>query len=948
MKSSRRNFLLTAVTAPWVARLNPGCIGNEWATAAVLPGGQMQFENPQLLRYDSKCFTFSGTDTLIMSGAFHYTRCPKSLWRDRLQKFKEAGFNTIESYVFWNYHEPQEGKVDLAEFEDFVKLVHQMGFMMIVRPGPYVCAEWQRGGYPDWVAAKRFPLRSNDPQSLRTSQHWFSEVLPVIMRNQLMVGGPIILVQVENEYDYWDSVSDADKRAYVGALAQMVWNAGITVPVFTCWTSQARQNNYPDMARIMDTCNFYPRWNIAKELPPALEKLRKEEPASPLMITELQGGWFSEFGGKLSVDQDGVDAVQVSTLTKTALELGVTSFSYYMGFGGTNFDWAAKNLTTTYDYAAPISEPGGLAAKYYAVRGIGQSLRAFGTVLTRAVALPGAESTNSSVSVSERTNGPSGVLFVRENANAPQRFKMTFTDPHSPSKRVISAPRQGELELGPREMKMLPVQITFNGGRLCYSTGEVLTHGVNLDRDFLMLYDVPGRVLEMGLATTDEPKTEGDTLYRYWDPEYETSVLGIQVGAAEKLLRHNERLQIFILPREKALRTFFWEFPPQIVPGSEETKPVMAPVITDAYALGESGTVKSRAWVDLDFLPGQHDVTVMLPPLPTKCRVDNILTDFKYDREWHLARFHVTTPALPFQPIHVNGGEAWVEKFDLAAGEWQKGALQALEDLGAVPYGYVKYRAEFTLNGEPRMFISARADDAKKVFLNGKLVAEASKTDKLVDFPLAKYAQPGANVLEICCEVFGAPNGDVTLGELKGLESVAIGTDLASAKTLDSLQVQRYSVPMRGREINPAALPAPVVEDKHHKKSAESEPQLVPWAPASFLAAEASQPVVPAFTWCHTKINLPPAEEGWKVPLRLSFDADCDALIYLNGKFVGRYVTVGPQKEFYLPEPYLAATGENNLIFVLAYTDQSRHLQALQVEAYSEFSVHRTRVEIEW
>ena len=117
------------------------------------------------------------------------------------------------------------------------------------------------------------------------------------------------------------------------------------------------------------------------------EKLRREEPASPLAITELQGGWFSEFGGLLSVKQDGVDAAQINMLTKTALELGVTSFNYYMGFGGTNFDWAAKKLTTTYDYAAPIREPGGLWDKYYAVRGIGQSLRAFGSVLTRAVAL---------------------------------------------------------------------------------------------------------------------------------------------------------------------------------------------------------------------------------------------------------------------------------------------------------------------------------------------------------------------------------------------------------------------------------------------------------------------------------------------------------------------------------------------------------------------------------
>jgi hypothetical protein len=927
MKSSRRNFLLTAVTAPLAARLDPWGQGRFEVLAAVLPAGQMQFENPQVIRYDAKCFTINGKDTLVVSGAFHYPRCPKALWRDRLQKFKVAGFNTIETYAFWNYHEPQEGKVDLSEFGEFVKLVHEMGFMMIARPGPYVCAEWERGGFPSWVAAKRFPLRTPDPESLRTSQHWYSEVLPIIQQHQVTVGGPIIMVQVENEYDFSEPMPDAAKREYVRALAKMVWNAGINVPVITCWTRQARENSDPDMARIMDTCNFYPRWKIVAELTHQLEKLRREEPASPLAITELQGGWFSEFGGVLSVNQDGVDAAQVNMLTKTALELGVTYFNYYMGFGGTNFDWAAKKLTTTYDYAAPIREPGGLWDKYYAVRGIGQSLRVLGSVLTRAAALPGVQCTNANVSVSERTNGPSGVLFVRENANAPQRYKMTFIDSHSPSKRFIFAPRQSELELAPREMKMLPVQIPISGGRLCYSTGEMLTHGVNLDRDFLILYDVPGRILEMGLATADEPRLEGDTAYRYWDPEFETSVLAVQVGATEKMLLYKDHLQVFVVPRDKALRTFLWEFPPKVVPGSEETKTVVAPILTDAYSLVASGTVKSRAWVDLEFLPGQHDVAVMLPPLPVKCRLDGLLTNFQYDRPWHLARVHVTTPVLPFEPVNLSEGDACVEKFDPATGEWLTGPPHALEDLGPVPYGYAKYSTPFTFNGEPRMFISTRADDAKKVFVNGKFVVEASNRETLIDFPLAKYAQPGANLVEISYELFGAPNFGEKLGELKGLESAGIGADFASAKGLESWKTQRYSVLMRGREMNPAAGA---------------------WTPASFLGGGGNEPPVPAFTWCRAKFTLPTPDEAWKIPWKLTFDADCDALIFLNGKFVGRYVTIGPQRDFYLPEPYLSPLGENNLTFLLAYSNQTHHLRKLQVAPYAEFSVRRTRVEFEW
>jgi len=135
---------------------------------------------------------------------------------------------------FWSYHEAEKAKSNLRDFEDFIKLVRDIGFYMIVRPGPYVCAAWERGGFPDWDAAMRFPLRSNHPESIKTSQHWYDQVLPVIQRHQITVGGPIIMVQVENEYDGGLPLPDTDKREYIRALANMVRGAGISVPVITC------------------------------------------------------------------------------------------------------------------------------------------------------------------------------------------------------------------------------------------------------------------------------------------------------------------------------------------------------------------------------------------------------------------------------------------------------------------------------------------------------------------------------------------------------------------------------------------------------------------------------------------------------------------------------------------------------------------------------------------
>ena len=926
MNSSRRKFLQGALAAPLMARLGDGLLTQ---TLLASPD-QMVFAKPDIIRYDSECFTIRGKDTFIYGAVFHYTRCPQEQWRDRLAKLKAAGFNTIECYAFWNYHEPVEGQVNLTEYEDYIKLVHQMGFYMIARPGPYICAEWHRGGFPDWVAAMRFPLRTDNPESVKTSKHWYDLVLPVIRRHQITHGGPIILMQIENEYDSSVPMPEPGKIAYIEALAKMAWAEGIGVPLITCKTKESRDNYLPVMAKIMDTYNFYPFWDVVKGVVPKLRKLREQEPDCPLAVTELQGGWFSQFGGKLSVDQKGIGPEQLDTLTKTVLEQGVVSFNYYMGGGGTNFDWAGKNMTTTYDYAAPLREPGGTWEKYYRARGIGRLLYHYGGLLTRAHALKGgAESTNPSVSVTERVNDHSGVIFVRENADANQRYTMRFRDPASPEHRWISVPRQGKLGLGPREMKMLPVQVPISGGRLRYTTAEVLDYGQNADRDFLILYDVPGRVAELALEAAAKPRTEGDTAYQFWDSDHKSVVIGIKFEDTRKLLLVNGHLEIILLPRDRALRTWVAQFPSNAVPESKQDEPFAVPLIADTYLLAGSGSRAKRMWVDLEFLPGEHELAMLLPRKPFECLVDGAPADPSYDESHRMASLHLTTPALPYKEVPLSGGESWVERFNPESGQWKPSTLQPLEDEGPDPYGYVKYMSQFTHGHEQKMFIDAFTDDGKKVFVNGKCVAEASTTGRKVEFELAKYAKPGTNTLQIAYESFGALNGRKEMGDLKGIRFVGIGSDAQSSARVGSWQIQQFPAPMRGRKLN---------------REFES-PSL---RKASFRAAGLSGELIPAFTWCRSEFVLPTVAAAWAVPWKLTFEAERDALIFLNGKFIGRYVTVGPQTEFYLPDAYLESAGKKNLLtFVLAYTDRPERIRRLEVGPYHEFSARRTRVEFE-
>jgi Glycosyl hydrolases family 35 len=403
------------------------------------------FSHPDRIRYDEQCLTIDGKDMFIYSGAFHYFRCPKELWRDRFQKIKDAGFNTVETYTPWNWHEFQmpESPEDFSkitgfqDLEDWLTMAEEFGLYTIIRPGPYICAEWDNGGFPLWLSAVKssHSMRSDDPTFLKWSKHWYDAVCPIIAKHQITRKAPgqpgVILVQVENEYDS-AKFPDQVKINQVKALAEYTRANGIDVPLITCWTKQVRGSNDPVLRQIFDCCNFYPRWNVVHELGAKIPELRREQPDAPLATTELQGGWLSVVGGKLSEQQAGMNAAQIQNLTLLAWQMGETITNYYMLFGGTNFDdWGGYNITTTYDYNAPIREHGGVGPRYQSVKALGQMLRDHGGKLVRSKLIETEVKTdNKEVAVAERraTDG-SRYIFVRtDNHSAPQSGQATVTE----------------------------------------------------------------------------------------------------------------------------------------------------------------------------------------------------------------------------------------------------------------------------------------------------------------------------------------------------------------------------------------------------------------------------------------------------------------------------------------------------------------------------------------
>lgn len=356
------------------------------------------FPHPDRIRYDGSCMTIEGKDLFIYSAAFHYFRCPEPLWRDRFKKIKEAGFNTVETYIPWNWHERKmpaspdaPGEFDFADLRRWLKMAQdEFGFYTIVRPGPFICAEYSGGGYPRWLAKFRpegfngFWLRSADYQHIRWCQHWYDAVCKELVDEQITHKPKgekgIILIQIENEYNHHDC---ENKEELLKALYRSVRKNNIDIPVFTCLTKECRNSENPELSQVFDSDNYYVGLSSAPDCAYRMENLKQSQPDAPGFVTELQGGWFSLVTGRLSEDHYS-DARHFRALGLMSILGGATGLNYYMFFGGTHFDgWGARGMTTSYDYNAAIRENGATGEKYVESKAIGEFIHTYNDQLAR-------------------------------------------------------------------------------------------------------------------------------------------------------------------------------------------------------------------------------------------------------------------------------------------------------------------------------------------------------------------------------------------------------------------------------------------------------------------------------------------------------------------------------------------------------------------------------------
>ena len=309
-------------------------------------------------------FLLNGQPHVVKAAELHYPRIPRPYWDQRIKQTKALGMNTVCLYVFWNAHEPKPGEFDFTgqnDLGEFVRLCRDNGMNVILRPGPYVCAEWEMGGLPWWLLQKKdIRLRESDPYFLERVDLFQKEVAKQVEGLTAKDGGPIIMVQVENEYGAY-----GEDKEYVATIRDMLRrNFGEDVQMFQCdWASNFTLNGLDDL---IWTMNF----GTGADIDQQFARLKELRPDSPLMCSEFWSGWFDKWGA----NHETRPAADMIAGIDEMLSKGI-SFSLYMTHGGTNWGhWAGANSpgfspdVTSYDYDAPINEAGQVTPKYMELR----------------------------------------------------------------------------------------------------------------------------------------------------------------------------------------------------------------------------------------------------------------------------------------------------------------------------------------------------------------------------------------------------------------------------------------------------------------------------------------------------------------------------------------------------------------------------------------------------
>lgn len=436
------------------------------------------------IKFDKHSLMIDGKRTFIKSAALHYFRCPgEKTWKDRLRKFKAAGYNTVDLYFCANYHTEKEGEYDFSGIKDISRLLEitkEIGLFVIARPGPFINAEIAAGGLPFWLLSKKDVIPRNRVNGdyvysegyMQFVREWYEQIIPVLNKFD-----NIIAFQIENEYS-----TNMMETEYMQELYDMAKNMGIKAPIFH--NDAYCAGLYTDILDIYacDTYPFFsPEQNWREEsfsfdtLDNLENTLRMYKADAPLFIAEMQAGWFDKWCSKgYCKIREPLGSEHINIVTKTALSQGVTMFNHYMGAGGTSWDdMACDEVYSCYDFAAPIGENGIPQANYYKAKEINYFLDAFDFSITDACDTPEEFEFDET-------------LFVKTRKDSINNCNWIFIKNLQPQIKTIKASGD-EFDIKPYDMKILAHNLTLKGCNLDFSSLSIVGKIQNESKETILL-----------------------------------------------------------------------------------------------------------------------------------------------------------------------------------------------------------------------------------------------------------------------------------------------------------------------------------------------------------------------------------------------------------------------------------------------------------------------------
>ena len=916
----------------------------------------------KIITYDKNGFIINGEHVFLIGGEFHYFRTPAALWDDRLQKVKNMGANLIAVYVPWNLHELREGEQRWDgdyDLDRFLTLCEKHGLYILIKPGPYICAELDFGGHPDWLIPKinsgEFRLRTQDDGYLSLCRYWYESCAKQINRHLITNGGNIIAAQIENEYDHLmqygdEAITKDDAAAYFGYLKTIMEELGIDVPKFANEASFLRGRE-----KVVDSRTYYPNipglwWWEYDLFEEKILSYKQEVTDSPVMILELQAGWFSQIGENSYCP--GLELVE--GVSKSVFITGASVINYYMLVGGTTFPFIGGRgdeklggfgNISSYDFGgAPVSESGEIhSEKYYWIKGFIRFAKEFSHIISDSDGINNVRIISGGEKIALLRQAGEEVDPSLGNAKVYDERYENFTtyEEGGALGRFFFVRNAGDIKDGAdtqEEGKLLKILVPAQLTGTEYSFEAFIA--VNETRLFPIDFTIPGTDLKLAYATSEV------RLSKQYGSKTAFVLSGAKNAAGEAML-HVQADAVEVLDGDIAVSRY--------AGGAllkYEHRGIGIVKIRDVYLFivedGMSGRIEELPnglmfhdiyyiqdisgdgeTLSLQVKEGANNTICFFPfgRAPETICADGLMISFEKQPSGMLSA-SVSAGGFADKPLfcwisdwkYIADSQEATEDFDHSA--WKRlTKTVSLEEAGFLEHGYIWYRSAFDLDDDPeiervidrpRIFFSDNNIDRYMVYINGRLafrffswINRINKRDEGYD--IAAFIKPGRNTIAVLYANEFHNKSHPHEGEIvkySGIrEPVRIQGKYKNGDPID-ISIESFYVNHGLGGMS---------KDFMQRECDERNWKRISPSVEKFFVDKNLGHIV----WFRRHFIYNPGEK-FSAPLIFSIEnADERLTVYVNGKPIARYDTIGPQKVFYIPDSYIDTSGDNVISIIL-------------------------------